>query len=62
MPATTVAIDAAKPRHALWTTDNTTADTTAMCIADTFLGTLEKMPRDGACLFHSLALADTVQS
>jgi len=53
-PTVTVAIDAAKPWHALWTTDNTTT----MRIADTFLGTLEKMPRDGACLFHSLKLGD----
>jgi hypothetical protein len=46
--------DAAKPWHAPWTTGNTTAT----CIADTFLGTLESMPRDGACLFHSLKLGD----
>jgi len=50
----TPAHDAAKPWHALWTTGNTTAT----CIADTFLGTLESMPRDGANLFHSLKLGD----
>ncbi|KOO53306.1 hypothetical protein Ctob_016588, partial [Chrysochromulina tobinii] len=49
-PATIVSIDAAKPWHALWTADNTTATR----IADVFSGTVVKMPRDGTCLLHSL--------
>jgi hypothetical protein len=49
-PATIASIDAAKPWHAFWTADNTTATR----IADVFSGTVVKMPRDGTCLLHSL--------
>ena len=57
---TTIAIDTAEPRTPRptpWATTTATAARTA----DVFAGTLVKMPGDGSCLLHSLALGDAVK-
>ena len=56
----TIATDTSQSRArkpAPWTTKTTAV----VCTADVFTGTLEKMPRDGSCLFHSLKLGDAMK-